>query len=169
MTILIHIAPIYLNAPFDYAYKRAIHPDWQKIFEYQDDPDIRSRFLVISLHSNATTKPINTSLNGADAFYISNKGVKNANYYTGYTNEEHSFYFGNLLLDRIGTLGIQKRKVSEQVYLMIREHSLTGQTPICGRLSKTGRCLIAVCMMRGLNVWAVSVALWQGKETAAGI
>ncbi|MCL1808053.1 MAG: N-acetylmuramoyl-L-alanine amidase [Oscillospiraceae bacterium] len=117
-------APIYLNAPFDYTYKRKIHPDWQKVFEAEDHPEVQKRFLVISLHSNATAKPINTSLNGADAFYISNSGAKNANYYTSYSNEESSRAFAHLLLDNIDDLGIVKRKVSEQVYMIIREHNV---------------------------------------------
>lgn len=117
-------APIYLNSPFDTAYKRKIHPDLQKIFTYQDHPLIRENFLVISLHSNATGRPVNTSVNGANAFYISNSDPKNKNYFVNYANEHRSSTFGRRLLRNIAPLGIRNRGVQENRYHMIREHNL---------------------------------------------
>jgi N-acetylmuramoyl-L-alanine amidase len=117
-------APVYLNFPFDTTYKRAIHPDLQKIFEYQDHPLIRENFLVISLHSNATGRPVNTSVNGADAFYISNSDPNNQNYFADYSNEHRSVEFGRRLLANIDRLGIRSRGTHYQRYHMIREHNL---------------------------------------------
>jgi len=115
---------IYFNTPFDYTYEREIHPDLKRIFEYEADSLISDRFLMISLHSNATPLPIDTSQNGVDIFYMSNSLEKNMTYYSGYTNVQRSFYFANLLLDDIGRLGLEKRDISDYYYFMIREHNL---------------------------------------------
>jgi N-acetylmuramoyl-L-alanine amidase len=117
-------APVYQNTPFDMTYKQTIHPDWKKIFEAQDHPLIRENFLVISLHSNATGRPVNTSQNGANAFYASNSDPKNKNYYISYSNEHRSADFGRRLLNGIETLGIRNRGTQPNRYHMIREHNL---------------------------------------------
>ncbi|MCL1810150.1 MAG: N-acetylmuramoyl-L-alanine amidase [Clostridiales bacterium] len=117
-------APVYTNTPFDYTYTREAHPDWQRVFEYEGDPGIGSRFLVVSLHSNATTKPIDTSKNGVEVFYVSNSTKNNKNYYSNYSHEDRSLYFGELILGSIGRLGIEKRAVKDYYYMMIREHNL---------------------------------------------
>lgn len=114
-------APTYFNYPFDYSYRRTIHPDLRKVFEYQNDPEIRSRFLMISLHSNATGKPINTSANGADVFYSTNTNRKNTQYYANYSYVAPCYHFGTILLDKIETIGIRKRSVVEEHWFMIRE------------------------------------------------
>ena len=119
-------APIYMNVPFDETYKRKIHPDWRKVLEYENDPEVYTRYLVISLHSNALPTPIDTSVNGANAYYASNSFKKNANYFTGYTSEDRSFYFGDQLLNNIAKLGIKKRGAEGSNYLMVREHNLPG-------------------------------------------
>ena len=117
-------APVYLNVPYDDTYAREIHPDWRKIFEYEDDPEIRERFLVISLHSNATPRPIDTSRRGADAFYISNDLERNASYYTNYSYEEQSAWFAELILDRIDAVGIEKQRARGFFYHILREHNV---------------------------------------------
>ena len=117
-------AAIYMNYPFDYRYSREIHPLWRKVFEYEDDVDIRTRFLVISLHSNATPLPINTSENGAEAYYITNDLVRNMYYYTGYSNIELNSYFAEQILDNIDALGIKKREASGYYYHILRENNL---------------------------------------------
>ena len=119
-------APVYMNYPFDYAFKRKIHTDLQKVFEYQDHPVIRDKFLVISLHSDATAQPIDTSINGATAFHISNNFKYNprGSYYGNYSNEDRSRKFGNKLLDNIDKLGIRKREVRHSALFILREHNL---------------------------------------------
>jgi len=118
--------PIYFNTPFDYTYERRIHPDLERIFEYQSDPLISERFLFISLHSNATSRPIDETRNGVDIFYISNFIERNENYYSGYSNVHRSVYFANLLMDDIVSLGFTEQEISEYYYFMIREHNLPG-------------------------------------------
>ena len=119
-------APTYLNMPYDYTYTRKIHPDWLKVFEYQSDPVIRDNFLMISLHSNATPKPVNTSINGAIVFYISNNIKKNMTYFSNYSHVDRNLYFGNLLLNNIAPLGIRKVEAREYHYLITREHNVPG-------------------------------------------
>ncbi|MCL1819318.1 MAG: N-acetylmuramoyl-L-alanine amidase [Oscillospiraceae bacterium] len=111
-------APIYLNSP--YSASRKIHPDWKKIFDLENDPEIYNRFLVISLHSNATPRPINTAANGVDVY------VTVMPSYYGYTNYQRSCYFGERLLSGISSLGIKKNKVNQNNFLIIREHNLPG-------------------------------------------
>ena len=117
--------PVYLNNPFDYTYTREIHPDWRRALELEGDPVIRDRFLVISLHSNATSKPINESRYGVEIYYISNDYENNSNYYSEYSYEGLNLYFGNLLMDRITRAGLlDKWTVEPSNYLIIREHNL---------------------------------------------
>ena len=119
-------ATTYFNYPFDYTYTQTIHPDLRKVFEYENDPEIRSRFLMISLHSNATGRPINTSVNGADVFYSTNTNRKNTQYYDNYSYVAPCYNFGALLLDRIEAIGIRKRGVVEEHWFMIREINIPG-------------------------------------------
>jgi N-acetylmuramoyl-L-alanine amidase len=115
---------VYMNSPF--TPERGIHPDLERVFELQDDPEISGRFLSISLHSNATGRPVNTSTNGAGVFHISVTHKNTQNYYTGYTYEEQSRSFGDVLLEHIHAAGINKRKVTIGNYFMIREHNVPG-------------------------------------------
>ena len=119
-------APIYFNFPFDTYHTRSIHPDLQRIFELQTDPAVRDRFLVISLHSNATPRPINTSIHGADAYIMTSLMARDRNYFAYYANEARSRYFSNILLDNIHELGIARRGVWGGNWFMIREHNLPG-------------------------------------------
>jgi len=115
---------IYMNAPF--VQDRSIHPDLKRIFEYQDDPEIMYRFLVISLHSDASRRPVNTSLSGATALHISNTHRNTSKYYTGYSYVGQSRHFGGILLNNIAAAGIRNRGVEIENYFLIREHNLPG-------------------------------------------
>jgi len=115
-------ATVYFNAP--YSSSREIHPDLQRIFELQSEPEIGDRFLFISLHSNATGRPINTSANGADVFYMSNHSKNPVNYYQDYSYVDESVRFGRILLNNIHDTGIQKRTVKDANYFVIRENNL---------------------------------------------
>jgi len=118
------LATVYMNYPYDR--QRSIHPDLAKVFELQDDPVIADRFLVISLHSNATGRPIRTAENGADVFHISNSNRDTPNYYPDYSYGEQSRFFGSILLNRIAETGIRKRNVSSSNLFMVREHNVPG-------------------------------------------
>jgi len=117
-------APIYFNYPFDRTHTRQIHPDLQKVFEYQHDPEIWEQFLVISLHSNATPRPINTARNGADSFFVSNNLSNNARYFANYANVQRNAYFADLIIRNIEPLGINRNKASAYYFFMIRENNL---------------------------------------------
>ena len=117
-------ATVYFNTPYDNTHMRTIHPDLQRIFEYQADPLIRDRFNFISLHSNATGRPINTSANGVEVYFISNDLQGNSNYYTGYSNPDWSFFLGSVLLEGITRLDMTNRGVKDYNYFVLREHNL---------------------------------------------
>lgn len=112
-------ASIYMNAP--YSTRRKISTDLKKIFEYENTPEVYNRFLVISLHSNATPTPINTSAQGADVFVASG----GSSYY-GYSNIQRSSSFGNQLLNKFPKLGIRRNIINSSNLLMVREHNLPG-------------------------------------------
>ena len=114
----------YMNTPF--TPERKIHPDLARAFQLQNDPEVSNRFLVISLHSNATAPPINTAVNGANAFHICNTHRNTSNYYTGYSFSEQSRRFGDILLDYIAPVGLRRRSVDKGNYFMIREHNVPG-------------------------------------------
>jgi len=113
---------IYMNTPFDP--QRSIHPVLERVLELQDDPEIADRFLVISLHSNATARPINTSINGAKAFFISNAHQNTRNYFTGFSHSELSREFGVILLNHIETVGFRNLGARIGNYFIIREHNV---------------------------------------------
>jgi len=115
---------IYMNAPFDP--DRRIHPELVKVFELQDDPVIANRFLSISLHSNATGLPINTSVNGASAYYISTSHRNTPNYYTGFTYTWQSQRFATIILDHVSAVGFRNRGAMVGNYFLIREHNVPG-------------------------------------------
>jgi len=118
-------APVYFNFPFDWSFRRRIHPDLARIFELQNDPAVRDIFLVISLHTNATS-PMNTATNGADVYIMTGDVARNRNYFAHYSNEERSRYFANILLDNIHEIGINRREIKGDNWFLIREHNLAG-------------------------------------------
>jgi len=117
-------APLYLNYVYEEPYDRKIHPDWKKVFEFQNDPVIRDRFLAISLHSDSTGTPVNKTVDGATVFHIANTHTYTVNYYNSYSNEARSRQFGEQLLDNISKLGIRKRSVQFGAYYILREHNV---------------------------------------------
>jgi len=117
-------APVYFNFPFDYTYTREIHEDLRLIFEYQEDPYIRDRFLMISLHSNATGRPVSRNIRGVDIFHISNDISRNATYFAGYSNTERNLFFAETLMDAIDNIGLPKRRIQAYHYFVLREHNL---------------------------------------------
>ena len=116
-------AAIYMNYPFDYELGRKIHPDLKKVFEYENHAAINN-FLMISLHSNATGVPINESVHGANAFYMSNSHDWMKSYYTDYSYEKSNVNFAGKILDAIDKIGISKRKAEAACYVVIREHNV---------------------------------------------
>jgi len=111
-----------MNIPFNSA--RTIHPDLRRVFDYQTHPIIRNNFLAISLHSNATGTPINTSVRGAEVYYI-NPAVRahTRTYFPNYQFTTESRQFGNILLNHIHSAGIPRRQhgLRAENFFMIRE------------------------------------------------
>jgi len=114
-------APVYMNTPFDTTRTRVIHPEWRRIFELQNDPLIRYNFMVVSLHSNATGTPVDTSVNGADAFFSTNCNVLNTTYFAGYSHADVTYIFADMLLDGIHNIGIRRREITPFHWMIIRE------------------------------------------------
>ena len=119
-------APTYFNFPFDWSFQRHIHPDLQRIFEFQADSEIQSTFLMISLHSNATRRPINSNINGVDIYRMTNDLINSANYFADYASTEKTYLFSNILLDSIQEVGISPRGINAGNWFVIREHNLPG-------------------------------------------
>ena len=115
---------IYMNFPFDRNHEREIHPDLQRVFEFQDDYRIRNRFLFISLHSNAPPNPIDTSINGADAFFISNNLRISRSYFGNYTSVNQSAYFAERIIENIDTIGIRRGNAFGTNLFVIRETNI---------------------------------------------
>jgi len=114
---------IYMNRPFNA--DRKIHQELARVFEFQKDPVIRDRFMVISLHSNSTENPINTGVSGATVFHISNSHRNTAKYYSSFSYGEQSRHFGEILLAHIDeTGGIRKREAAVDNLFMNREHNV---------------------------------------------
>jgi len=114
-------APIYMNTPFDTTRTRVIHPEWRRILELQNDPLIRYNFMVVSLHSNATGTPVDTSINGADVFLSTNCNVLNTTYFAGYSHADVTYIFADMLLDGIHNIGIRRREITPFHWMIIRE------------------------------------------------
>jgi len=115
--------PIYMNLdPFNPA--RAIHPDLQSVFEITNNPVIRDKFLVISLHSNAVGTGGSSSTRGAEVYYISPNEIANTRqYYPDFSFTSQSRRFADILLDHIQIAGIPRRANGLRAanYAMIRE------------------------------------------------
>jgi len=117
-------APVYFNYPFDYTYTRTINPDLEEIFDFEAGPSVQDHLLVVSLHSNATGKPINTAEQGAYAYYISNNLEKNMTYYSNYSAEKANAYFAEQILDNIDAIGINKREAKDYYFHILRENNV---------------------------------------------
>ncbi|MCL2202149.1 MAG: polysaccharide deacetylase family protein [Oscillospiraceae bacterium] len=113
---------IYMNTPFDPM--RSIHPTLRRVLELQDEPIIADNFLMISLHSNATPRPIDTSVNGAIVFFISNAHHNTRNYFTGFSHSAQSREFATILLRHIETVGFRNLGAQTANFFVIREHNV---------------------------------------------
>jgi len=121
------LGEIYMNSPYDP--ERTIHRDQARILELEDDKEIRSRFLFISLHSNASIQVGNTSDNGACAFYISTEDKDVRTYYDNVSYSSYSEVsndFGNIILDHIAGTGLENLGSMADNFFMIREHNIPG-------------------------------------------
>jgi N-acetylmuramoyl-L-alanine amidase len=110
-----------MNTPFNAS--RTIHPDLQRVFEFQNNPVIRDNFLVISLHSNATATG-STTVRGAEAYFISpSEHANTRTYYTGFSFTSESRSFGDIILNHINNTGIPRRSLGLRAenYMIIRE------------------------------------------------
>lgn len=132
-TSLLHIADklmyetedyreIYTNTPFSLEEERVIHPDTARIFEIQADPIVADKFIFISLHSNATGKPIDNTINGADVFYTGNTIYPV--YYDNYATTAKNRYFANLVLGNLNQIGIASNEVQEYLFYVNREMNI---------------------------------------------
>jgi len=121
-----YYAPKYFNFPFDRTHSRVIHPYLYRIFELQAADAIRDNFLMLSLHSNATPRPINTETHGADAYIMMNHHRNIQNYFANYASVDRMYAFSDFLLNGIHRLGIERRDVKAGNFFIIREHNLPG-------------------------------------------
>jgi len=118
------LAEIYMNTPYDP--KRTIHPDQARILELENDDEILSRFLFISLHSDASS---NFGENGARAFYISTEDKVVQTYYDNVPYSSYSEIsndFADMILDHIAGTGFDNQGSFAENYFMIREHNIPG-------------------------------------------
>ena len=116
----------YFNLPFDLTRETPMHPYLRRIFDLKTASEIRDNFLVISLHSNATPRPICIRANGADAYIMTNDDWRSVAYFANYKNVCRSYHFSDILLDGIHSIGIQRRDVKPGNWAIIREHNLPG-------------------------------------------
>lgn len=117
-------APIYMNSPFDSTGERVIHPDLEKIFDFQTEPEVRDTFLMYSLHTNATGLPINESANGVVTFYQSNTSM-NGNYYTNYANVDRCIFLANYMSGEIANIGFNNNGIQLRNLHVTREHNIS--------------------------------------------
>lgn len=116
-------ASLYLNYPWSSSHE--ITPTLQKIFDYQSSEEITSRVLLMSLHSNATGKPINETRNGVITYYQGNETrAKSASYFDKYTNMHLSKQFATLMSNGIATLGHQNLGIAISDFHITRENNL---------------------------------------------
>ena len=117
-------APTYLNFPFDSRRQTRIHHDLEHIFNLQSHPAIADNWLGISLHSNATGRPTNPEIRGADAYLMTNTNALSQYYFANYSHVENIELFADIILDNIEALGIPRREVRPNNFLIIRETNI---------------------------------------------
>lgn len=117
-------ANIYFNFPFDARRNTLIHPDLHHIFALQAHPVIADNFFGISLHSNATGRPINTRIHGADVYIMTNNNPSSQAYFAGYTATKKTYAFADILLGKIHDLGISRREIKPGNFFIIRETNI---------------------------------------------
>ncbi len=96
---------VYYNAPYDYTYTRAIHPDLKRIFEYEDDPLVYENMLFLSLHSNATGEPVDEGMNGTITYYLDNNWYGSKAYYRDYACVRQNRFFAHVLAEKVSAAG----------------------------------------------------------------
>ena len=112
-------APVYFNFPYDQTHQRRIHSDLRRLFEIKDSPVIAERFLMISLHSDASS---NSDTNGATAYHVYNGHTYAGQaYFRGYSHGPLSAQFGRQLLDGIAGIGIRSRGTRPAMFMVLRE------------------------------------------------
>ena len=119
------LAEIYFNSPYDYTYSKEIHPSLKKIFEYEDDPLLYDNLLILSIHTNATPGPIDTSVNGTVTYYLTNDWADSQRYFTEYANVTKSKLIAKLLAEAVSSAGgFQNNGAYVNDFFMLRESNL---------------------------------------------
>jgi len=119
------LAEIYFNSPYDYTYSKEIHPSLEKIFEYEDDPLLYDNMLILSIHTNATPGPIDTSVNGTVTYYLTNDWADSRRYFTKYANVTKSKLAAELLAEAVSSAGgFQNNGAYVNDFFMLRESNL---------------------------------------------
>ncbi|MGI6176505.1 MAG: N-acetylmuramoyl-L-alanine amidase [Christensenellales bacterium] len=118
----------YFNIPYDYSYKKRISADLRKVFEIQGvSPFVKNNMIFISVHSNATGYPINESVSGTSAFYMTNACRYTQNYYTKYSYGTKNAELARLLMTKVAdAAGFKRHGAYVEDYFMIREHNIPG-------------------------------------------
>ncbi len=116
---------VYYNAPYDYTYTRAIHPDLKRIFEYEDDPLVYENMLFLSLHSNATGDPVDEGMNGTITYYLDNNWYGSKAYYRDYACVRQNRFFAHVLAEKVSAAG-DFTNLGEAVndFFMVRETNI---------------------------------------------
>lgn len=119
-------ASTYFNTPYDYTYKRVIHPDLAEIFGFEGQSQIvADNMLFMSIHTNSTPEPINESANGTTTYYLNNSCPSSENYYTQYAYPDKSGRFAQLLLSEVSTAGgFKSDGIVVNDYFMLREANI---------------------------------------------
>jgi len=112
---------IYMNFPFDTRRETRIHPYLEYIFELQAHEIFAYNWLGISLHSNATGRPTNTAIHGADAYFMQNSNHRSEYYFANYSHENNMQIFADIVLDNIDEIGISRRYIRPSNFLITRE------------------------------------------------
>jgi len=119
-------APVYFNFPFDWTFERRVHPEMMRVFQLQAHPLIAENFLMISLHSNAVPNPSRSNAHGVDVYIMTRFIGEDRHYFADYSHEERNRFFGEILIDNIDALGIERRGVHGGNWFIVREHNLPG-------------------------------------------
>lgn len=114
----------YYRLPYSSSEDRVIHDDLKKIFEYQEEEVIESKMLFISLHSNATGKPYDETINGIRIYRVENDLSYNSTYYNNYTYSENNIFLSQTLIDYVGDLGFEKTSPMTNNFFVNREMNI---------------------------------------------
>lgn len=113
------ISSLYLNSP--YSKYNEITDELLAIFDYQTDIEISSRFLMLSMHTNASSS---TSSNGAlmlfEPFDEDDKYI----YYDNYAHVEQETFFAEAMLSQLELLGFANAGYRASNLHMIRENNV---------------------------------------------